>query len=271
MTSVDPTLMVRNQDLRIEIVDLVRRAGEGHIPSSFSIVDIIAELYDGFLRLKHDDPNWKDRDRFILSKGHGAAALYVVLAKHGLIGRELLKTYGTPAGILGGHPDSLTTDFVESSTGSLGHGFPGAVGMALGLRILGSPARVVALVGDGECHEGTIWESANVAANRNLSNLMVIVDWNGSAAQLMPVDNLPEKWIAFGWEVSVIDGHNIEEIKQALAHFADRKSDRPLAVVARTVKGKGSATVEGHGPWHHKIPNATEYQALVAELSGETR
>ncbi len=271
MTSTSSPRAALNADLRLEIVDLVRRAQEGHIPSSFSIVDILAELYGGFLRLRTDDPSWPDRDRFVLSKGHGAAALFVVLVKNGYMDPDHLLTYGTPAGLLGGHPDSVTTDFVESSTGSLGHGLPGAVGMALGLKILGSPGRVVALVGDGECQEGTIWEAANVAANRQLSNLMVIVDWNLSAAQLMPLDDMNAKWSAFGWEVIEIDGHAPSEINQALGHFASRESARPLAVLAHTVKGKGAAIVEGHGPWHHKIPNDAEYALVRDSLIGDVR
>ncbi len=262
---------VHNADLRMQIVDLVSRAGEGHIPSSFSIIDIVSELYGGFLRLKFEEPDWPDRDRFVLSKGHGAAALFVVLAKHNLMGSDELQTYGTLQGILGGHPDSVSTPFVESSTGSLGHGFPGAVGMALGLRIRGnSQARVVALVGDGECHEGTIWEAANVAANQELTNLLVFVDWNLSAAQLMPLDLMPQKWAAFGWEVLEIDGHSPQEIQDALAHFESRESKQPLVVVARTVKGKGAPLIEGHGPWHHKVPDEIEYQELAAALGQVT-
>lgn len=258
-----------NADLRLEIVDLVRRAGEGHIPSSFSIVDILAELYRGFLNLRHDDPSWPDRDRFVLSKGHGAAALFVVLVKEGYLDRGLLESYGTSTGILAGHPNSLTTEFVESSTGSLGHGFPGAVGMALGLKILGSPGRVIVLVGDGECHEGTIWEAANVAANQGLHRLMVIVDWNLSASQLMPIDNMNDKWNAFGWETLEIDGHDSGDIQRALRYFETRDSDRPLAVVARTVKGKGVPMVEGHGRWHHRIPSDEEYSVMRSTLKGD--
>lgn len=256
-----------NNDLRIQIVDLVRRAGEGHIPSSFSIVDIISFLYSEFLSFDPGNPEWDARDRFVLSKGHGAAALFVVLAQQGLINPELLNSYGTPQGILGGHPDSVTTNFVESSTGSLGHGFPGAVGIALGLKIRGSAARVVALVGDGECHEGTIWEAANVAVNLKLSNLIVFVDLNSSAAELMPIDNMPAKWAAFGWDVLEINGHNREEIQQALAYFSSRKSIAPLAIVAKTIKGKGVSLIEGHGPWHHRIPNEGEYKEIIDALS----
>jgi transketolase len=256
-----------NPDLRLAIVDLVRRAGEGHIPSSFSIVDIVAEVYRSFMRLDVSDPTWDERDRFILSKGHGAAALFVVLAERGLIPRDFLDTYGTLGGVLGGHPDSLTTDFVEASTGSLGHGLPGAVGMALGLRIRGLDGRVVVLVGDGECHEGTIWESANVAANLKLSNLLVFVDWNQSAMQLMPIDDLAAKWSAFGWEALQIDGHDSGEINEALSYFAGRSGEVPIAVIARTTKGKGVPLVEGHGLWHHKVPSDEEYQLIRQALT----
>lgn len=262
---------VWNADLRLEIVDLVRRAGEGHIPSSFSIVDLISTAYQELLTLRKEDPHWPDRDRFVLSKGHGAAALFVVLVREGLLDPEELQLYGTLGGKLGGHPDSKTTPFVESSTGSLGHGFPGGVGMALGLRIRKSTARVVALLGDGECQEGTIWEAANVAANRHLNNLLAIVDWNKSAAQLMPIDSLPRKWRAFGWETLVIDGHDRTQIIAAFNHFTARDDLRPMVIVARTVKGKGVALVEGHGKWHHRIPDDYEYQQIRDTLRGDIK
>ena len=257
-----------NADLRLEIVDLVRRAGEGHIPSSFSIVDLVSAAYEDLLSLDSEDPDWCDRDRFILSKGHGAAALYVVLVRKGLLDPAELQLYGTLEGRLGGHPDSKNTQFVESSTGSLGHGFPGGVGIALGLRVKKSTGRVVVVLGDGECQEGTIWEAANIAANRYLNNMLAIVDWNESAAQLMPIDALPDKWRAFGWETIVINGHDREEIKEAFAYFKERDDQRPMAVIARTVKGKGVEFLEGHGMWHHRIPNEEEYLQICRCLAG---
>jgi len=257
-----------NADLRLAIVELVRRAGEGHIPSSFSIVDLVAAIYSDLLVIDKLDAEWADRDRFILSKGHGAAALFVVLEKEGLLAPGEIALYGTVKGKLGGHPDSKTTAFVESSTGSLGHGFPGGVGMALGLKIRGSSGRVVALLGDGECQEGTIWEAANVAANRSLDNLLAIVDWNGSAAQLMPIDDLPDKWNAFGWEVLVIDGHEQEQILEAFKHFSLRADARPMVIIARTIKGRGVPFVEGHGKWHHRIPDDLEYEDIRESLLG---
>ena len=154
----------------------------------------------------------------------------------------------------------------EASTGSLGHGFPTAVGTALGLRIQSRANRTFALLGDGECHEGTIWESANVAANLRLGNLCAVVDWNGSAAQLMPLDDLPAKWRAFGWEVHEIDGHSAEQMRATFAGLSFASEGQPKVVVARTVKGKGVSFTEGHGKWHHRVPTDEDMAALSREL-----
>jgi transketolase len=249
--------------LRSQIADLVHASGEGHIPSSFSIVDILDVLYGRVLRVDAADPDSFDRDYFVLSKGHGALALYVVLAKYGLLDLETLATYGTADSVLGGHPDSSQLDFVEASTGSLGHGFPTSVGIALGLLIQGRRNRVYALLGDGECHEGTVWESANVAANQGLVNLTAIIDFNGSAAQLMPNDDMAAKWAAFGWSVQEVDGHSESQLEDAL--LAPPKG-KPKAVVAHTTKGKGVSFIEGHGIWHHRVPNDGELSAIHREL-----
>ena len=259
--------MIPNKELRFRIARMVRESGEGHIPSSFSIVDIIHELYSNVLRVDPRDPDWVDRDHFILSKGHGAAALYVVLCEQGFISEEDLVNYGTKAGILGGHPDVTTVPGVEASTGSLGHGFPTAIGTSLGLRIQGRANRVFCVVGDGECHEGTIWESANVAANLQLGNLCVIIDWNGSAAQLMPIDDIPAKWRAFGWRVYEVDGNSPEELKSFFESLDFEAIGDPVAVVARTTKGKGVSMLEGHGRWHHRIPDDEEWQVIEQELT----
>jgi transketolase len=259
--------MMPNNDLRLKIVQMVMRAGEGHIPSSFSIVDLIEHLYAHVLRFDASNPKGNDRDYFILSKGHGCGALYVVLHKHGFLSDDDLVKYSTSQGILGGHPDMTTVPGVEASTGSLGHGFPTSVGIALGLRIQGRGNRAFALLGDGECHEGTIWESANVAANLRLGNLCAVVDWNGSAAQLMPLDDLPAKWRAFGWETHVIDGHCPDEMQATFSSLQFSPDGVPKAVIARTVKGKGVSFVEGHGKWHHRTPNDEEMAAIAAELA----
>lgn len=258
----DDTLL--NAGLRKRIVDIITVAKEGHIPSSFSIVDVIEHLYGNVLKYDKSNPDWEGRDIFVLSKGHGCAGLYVVLEKFGLLSSDDLDSYSQSNGILGGHPDTSKVPFVEASTGSLGHGFPFATGIALGYKIKRQENRVVALLGDGECHEGTIWEAAHVAANRGLNNLTAIVDWNQSGAQLCPVDDLPAKWHSFGWQVEVFDGHNPSAIMDACAKIG--QVSKPLALIAKNVKGKGVSFVEGHGRWHHRIPNQEEYANIMEEL-----
>ena len=254
-----------NPDLRLAIAQLVKDTGEGHIPSSFSIVDILEVLYDEVLTYRADDPHFAGRDYFVLSKGHGAAALFIVMHKHGLLTDDDLRSYGRPGGILGGHPDVTKVPHVEASTGSLGHGFPSAVGLSLGLKILNQSNGVFALLGDGECHEGTIWESANIAANLGLRSLTAVIDWNQSASQLMPIDDLPAKWRAFGWRVSEVDGHNSREIADCIR--LPNNDGRPHAIIAYTVKGKGVSFMEGHGAWHHRIPSDSEMERIREELS----
>ncbi|OGL41488.1 MAG: hypothetical protein A3C43_01315 [Candidatus Schekmanbacteria bacterium RIFCSPHIGHO2_02_FULL_38_11] len=256
-----------HEEYRKRIVEMVRKGKDGHIPSAFSIVDIIAILYKNYLRFDPENPDWEDRDYFILSKGHGCLALYVVLKSCGFITEDDLNMFCKPGGILGEHPDCTKIPGIEASTGSLGHGFSFAVGIALGLRIRGKSNRVFVLVGDGECHEGTIWEAANVANNLQLGNLCVMVDWNGSAAQLMPRDDFPSKWKAFGWTTIVIDGHSEAEIKSALSNINFCVNGAPIVIIAKTIKGKGVPMLEGHGIWHHKIPNEDEYKIIMEALS----
>lgn len=256
-----------NKQLRKNIVEMIYKAREGHIPSSFSIVDIIDYLYGNELKFNREISTWEDRDYFILSKGHGCAALWVVLEKYGLISAEDIENYSRFGGILGGHPDREKVSFVEASTGSLGHGLPMAVGLALANKIKDKHSRVFCLMGDGECHEGTVWESAHVAANRGLNNLVGIVDWNQSAAQLCPKDDLPQKWRSFGWNVVTFDGHDEQEIKRAFNEINSYTNEQPSAAIALNTKGKGVSFIEGHGPWHHKIPSEDELAKILEELS----
>lgn len=255
---------VLNKDLRLKIVELIIKANEGHIPSSFSIVDIINFLYENILIYHPKKPNWNKRDIFILSKGHGAMALYVVLNKFKLLSDHYLKNYGQKDSILGGHPDSTQINFVEASTGSLGHGICTAVGCSLALKIKKEKKRrVYCLVGDGECQEGTIWEAANIATNQKLDNLYVIIDLNNSAKQLMPIDNLKDKWLAFGWNVLECNGHSNQSLKKA---FKKKKKNKPSVILAKTTKGNGINFMEGHGKWHHRIPNEKEYAEIKKAL-----
>jgi len=261
-------MAIQNNDLRKQIVKMVYTAKDGHIPSAFSIIDILELLYSEYLHVDSKKPSWPERDYFILSKGHGCVALYTVLHQFGFLTDEDIKLFCKPGGILGEHPDCTKVPGVEASTGSLGHGFPYAVGLALGLRIKNRTAnKVYVLVGDGECHEGTIWEAANVANNLQLGNMCVIVDWNGSAAQLMPRDDLPAKWRAFGWTTMVVDGHSESELRTALNNIRFQAEGSPSVIIAKTVKGKGVPMLEGHGVWHHRIPNEAEFAQIMEVLS----
>ena len=260
-----------NRDLRRLIVEMVYKGKDGHIPSAFSIIDVISFLYDDFLRFDPENPGWEGRDYFILSKGHGCLALYANLFKHGFISRRDIELFCMPGGILGEHPDSTKIPGVEASTGSLGHGFPFSMGIALGQRIKGGDNRIVALIGDGECQEGTIWETALVAAYRKLGNLCCIVDLNGSAEQILPLGDLKAKWEAFGWEAHEIDGHSQEELRRVFGKLQFASEGRPKVVIAHTVKGKGVPMIEGHGVWHHRIPSEQEYGHLMQVLSDESR
>ena len=256
-----------NEDLRLRIVQMVQQSGEGHIPSSFSIVDIIEYLYGNILHYKPNEPSWEKRDYFILSKGHGCGALYAVLHKYGFLSDQDILDYSTSKGILGGHPDMTKVPGAEASTGSLGHGFPTAVGLALGLRIQNKNNRIFALLGDGECHEGTVWEAANIANNQSLGNLCVVVDWNGSAVQLMPKDDLLGKWGAFGWECYEMEGHSTAEFRRVFEELKFQLNGTPKAILAKTTKGKGVSFIEGHGKWHHRIPNREELHEIMKELA----
>jgi len=257
---------VLNKDLRRQIVDMVVAGKDGHIPSAFSILDIITHLYAKVLKFDAKKPLWDARDYFILSKGHGCLALYVNLHRHGFVTDHDVEMFCRFGGILGEHPDMTKVPGAEASTGSLGHGLPFAIGIALGHRIQGKDNRFFVVVGDGECHEGTIWESANLARNLELGNLCVAVDWNQSAMQLLPYDDMPAKWKAFGWNVIVIDGHDADELNKAFKSVTFAAKGIPTVVVAKTVKGKGVPLIEGHGKWHHRIPNTEEYAEIMGVL-----
>jgi transketolase len=251
-----------NKDLRRNIVDMVYTGKDGHIPSAFSIVDILRLLYREYLHVDPENPEWEDRDYFILSKGHGC----VTLAENGFLTEEDMAGFCRAGGILGEHPDVNKVPGVEASTGSLGHGLPFGIGIALGHRLNNMSNRTFIVVGDGECHEGTVWEAANVAANMKLGNVCVVVDWNQSGAQLMPIDDVPARWAAFGWKTTVVNGHSEDEMRAALDAVDFQPEGQPHVIVARTVKGKGVPMIEGHGPWHHKIPSADEYEQIMEVL-----
>lgn len=260
-----PTSMTLAAQLRAEVVQMSHRSKTAHLASALSCVDILTVLYDQVLNLDPAQPDHPDRDRFILSKGHGAAALYATLAWKGLIDPEQLLTYGQQHSLLEEHP-SPKLPGVEAATGSLGHGLPIGNGMALAGRIQHQSYRVFVLMSDGECNEGSVWEAAMFAAAQGLDHLTAIVDFNkwqatGRSQEVLQLDPLADKWISFGWVVTEVDGHDHDQLLAALTR---PPSGRPHAIVAHTVKGKGVSFMEDDNNWHYRVP--TEQEVLVAKV-----
>jgi transketolase len=256
--------------VRIDIIEMLYRAGSGHTGGSLSAADILVALFFGHMRRDPSDACWLDRDRFILSKGHGAPALYAVLSRLGYFPPEELLTLRQFGSILQGHPDSGCTPGVEIPTGSLGQGLSVANGLALASRLNGSPARVYALLGDGEVQEGQIWEAAMSGAHFRLDNLTAIVDRNrlqidGRTAEVMSIEPLAEKWRAFGWHVLDVDGHDMARLLQALDGCRHARG-RPSVIIARTIKGKGVSIFEDQKKYHGVAPNEQEYRQAMRDL-----
>jgi transketolase len=265
------------RDCRIQIIRMLAHAGSGHPGGSLSVVELLVTLL--FAHMRHDParPDWADRDRLILSKGHAVPALYAALARAGYFPEAHLPTLRKLGSPLQGHPDPATVPGIEAATGSLGQGLSLAVGMALGLRLRQSPARVYCIVGDGEIQEGQVWEAAMAAPQLGqprhpLDNLTVIVDYNkiqldGFVAEIRDLEPLAAKWRAFGWEVLEIDGHKVAEIARALEQ-ARAVRGRPVFVIAHTVKGKGVSFMEHNPEWHGKAPKPAEAVAALREIVG---
>jgi transketolase len=251
------------KELRKQVITISTNAKEGHIPSALSILDILWVLYNDILRIDPLHPALPDRDRFVLSKGHAAIGLYVILAQKGFFPMPALDSFGKYDSILGGHPDKNKVPGVESSTGSLGHGFPMSVGMALGLKIKKSTAHVFVVIGDGEANEGAVWESALLASHHQLTNLCCIVDYNHSTDRALQIGDMVQKFKSFDWDTCLIDGHNHEEIVSALQTSGNGK---PFAIIARTIKGYGCAKMENNPEWHHKFPRPEELPGLLENL-----
>lgn len=264
------TVEARAAQMRYDIVEMVAEAGSGHPGGSLSAADIVATLYWGVMRHHPTQPDWPERDRFVLSKGHAAPVLYAALAGAGYFGRDHLLTLRKLGSILQGHPDCMKCAGVEVSTGSLGQGLAIANGMGLALRMDGNPARVFCLMGDGEMQEGSVWEAAMFAAHHSLDNVTAIVDHNGlqidgACDSVMCLGGVAEKLDAFGWEVREVGGHDVEELLRALEE-PPLTEGVPVAVVAYTVKGKGVSFMEGDAGWHGKAPNADQTATALAEL-----
>jgi transketolase len=264
-------LDARSRALRRQIVRMLEKGGRGHVGSAFSLVEILRVLYDEVLRYDASNPRWPGRDRFILSKGHGCLALYVLLAEKGFFPEAELWKFCKSDGILGGHPEAGKVPGVEASTGSLGHGLPIGVGMALNARHEKAAWRTCVVVSDGESNEGSLWEAALCASKHQLSNLTVLVDYNkqqsySTTYEVLDLDPFAEKWRAFGFAVEEVDGHSLDQLRAALrrAPFAPGK---PSAIVCHTIKGKGISFVENNLSWHHKNKvTPEEIQSLLAAL-----
>ena len=257
-----------SSDIRASILRMILRAKLGHVGGDLSVTDILTTLYFGVLRVDPGDPGWPDRDRFILSKGHCAAALYSVLAKAGFFSEDLLAQFVAPLSPLNGHPNRSKVPGVEANTGPLGHGMPVAVGCAIAARLSRSSRRVFVVVGDGELQEGSNWEAAMAAGHRQLSNLTAVVDRNGlqqgaRTEATNRLEPLADKWRAFGWEVAEVGGHDHAALLEVLGRAP---GDRPRCVIARTVKGKGVSFMEDVVEWHHKVPSPEQVDTALREL-----
>lgn len=273
MAEARDILIQRLQDealkIRRNLWRALHAAGGGHVGGSASAADILATLYFHTLDVRPQEPNWPDRDRFVLSKGHANAALAAVLAQAEFIEEALLDRFYGYESPLGMHPD-IKVAGVEMSTGGLGHGLPVGVGMALGARIQHKSFRTYVLLGDGELHEGSNWEAAMCAAHYRLSSLTAIIDANKVAqsahvANLVGIEPLADKWRAFGWEVREIDGHDVAQIVDALDALPFN-ADKPSALIAHTVKGKGVSFAEDTYVWHSNTVNDETFARALAEL-----
>ncbi|MFC1478631.1 transketolase [Candidatus Margulisiibacteriota bacterium] len=263
-------LIEKAKQIRVHIIRMLAEAGSGHPGGSLSSTDIVSALF--FHKMKHnpEDPEWDDRDRFILSKGHAAPVLYAALAESGYFPVRYLETLRKLGSSLQGHPDKLTLPGVEMSTGSLGQGLSISVGMALGFKMDNKDSRVYTLMGDGETQEGMVWEAAMAAAHYKTDNLTAIIDRNtlqidGPTEEVMGLKDVAAKWKAFGWNVLVIDGHNMTEITAALDKAAETKGV-PTMIVANTIKGKGVSFMEGKVKYHGVAPTAEEKKIALDEL-----
>lgn len=258
------------QNIRRLIFRMIHTAGGGHIAPALSCADILAVLYQEVLQISPDFPDAPERDRFILSKGHASAALFATLALKGFFPQEWLENYCRFDSPLGGHPDMHKVPGVEASTGSLGHGLPFGVGVAFANRRTYPAQRVWVLLGDGECQEGSIWESALFAAHHNLENLNVIVDANGlqamgAVSEIMGLGSLVSKWSAFGWESCEVDGHDHEALRRTFSE-SSRQKGRPKAIIARTIKGKGISFMENKPLWHYRQTSEEETKRAIMEI-----
>ena len=265
-------LIRKAAEIRLRVLETALRAGKGHVPPAFSWVDIgVSLFYGGVLQIKPSEPGWPERDRFILSKGHGCLTLYAILSDLGFFPKDELENFCGHGCMLAGHPDPNIPG-VEVVSGSLGHGLGIGAGMALGAKIDDKDWFVYTLLGDGECQEGSVWEAAMFASHHRLNNLVAIVDRNRLGAtdfteNSLSLEPFSRRWEAFGWETLNVNGHNIEQLIDVLSRAKQRSSTQPLVIIADTTKGKGVSFMEGSPLWHHRMPKGEEIQAALKELN----
>jgi transketolase len=249
--------------LKQEIAKMAYLGKSGHVPSCFSIIDIIWVLYDKILKINPQNPEAKNRDRFVLSKAHGCYALYAVLAEKNFFSKKELRKVCQKSGKLGAHPYHRNIPGIEVSTGSLGHGLAMAVGMAMALRIKRIKSRVITLIGDGEANEGSIWEAIMLGAEHNLNRLTCIVDYNHSTDKALKLGNLAKKFNAFGWSAKTVDGHDHKALFRSLQKTNKKK---PNVVIAKTIKGRGCKVMENNPSWHARFPTKEEVDQIIEQL-----
>ncbi|MBU6235216.1 MAG: transketolase [Alphaproteobacteria bacterium] len=264
------TVRALAKTIRLKTLEMTSRGGGSHIGSIFSMTDIIASLYGAVMRLDPKNPLWEGRDRFILSKGHAGAAIYVALSERGFFERSVLDSYYTNGSIMSGHVSHKNVPGVELSTGSLGHGLPVAVGRAYALKLRNAPSRVYCVLSDGECDEGSNWEAFLFAAHHKLSNVVAVVDWNGLQSLTTTTDTLnlepfADKLRAFNWDVVEVDGHDYEALIAAM-DVDPAKATKPRLVIARTIKGRGVSFMENAVLWHYRTAKGDEFEAARKEL-----
>jgi transketolase len=263
-------LEAKAREIRRDIVTMVYHASSGHIGGSLSATDIIVALYHQIMRHDPKHRHWPERDRFIMSKGHCTPVIYAVLAECGYFPREDLRTFRRPGSHLQGHPCAHKTPGIEASAGTLGLGISTAMGMALAAKLHGQGHWYYVLCGDGEIQEGQVWEAAMFANKYHLDNVVAFVDRNrlqtdGDSETVMPLDPLPDKWRAFGWETCEIDGHDFQEIIRAVEQ-AKQGQGKPTMIIANTIKGKGVSFMEGDNTWHGSPPTRAQYERAIQEL-----
>jgi transketolase len=257
-------------DIRAHVLRMVHRARASHVGSCFSMADILAVLYGAVLRVNPLQPQWQDRDRFLLSKGHGAAAVYAVLAECGFFPKSWLETYSADGTKLSGHVSHYGVPGVDHSTGSLGHGLSVAAGMALAGKRNRRNFRTFCLLSDGECDEGSVWEAVLFAPQHDLDNLIAIVDYNkiqsfGRVEDVLDLEPFADKWRSFGWDVREVDGHDHFGLYELFCQLP-LTPGRPTAVIAHTIKGKGVSFMQDRLEWHYKSPNSEQLSAALGEL-----